>query len=223
MVSACFPPGSLECWYLSDRGCLYDQYSINILGVESLLSFSGIWHVLSLLAAAGVQRVLCDSLKRGLLKLEPGSFCHMCLSPGLIFFFFLYLFTQLNQSCEYNYTRVLCGPWLAASTSAGKLIEMQILGPSTQTLWIRISEGPVIHLIQPSQWLVYIRAENYCSVPGLMRLPYAWGTLALHIRSLRLTCQSSFSRKSFYTSHGQRKCVLSCWNVSTPELIHIQF
>lgn len=41
MLNACFPLGSLECWYMLGRGCLHKQSPIKTLGTEAPTSFPG--------------------------------------------------------------------------------------------------------------------------------------------------------------------------------------
>ena len=81
-----------------------DQPPGKTLGSESTMNLPVNFtaHMLSQLAAEGIQHVLCGSTRRGLRKLVPGFLQVSPQKPFAFADFTLHSFTGINQSHEYN-------------------------------------------------------------------------------------------------------------------------
>lgn len=105
MLKTCCPSGSLESWHLFSASCLHGDPPIKTLSAESLSSFptGSISHVLSWLAAGGINRILCDSSGRGPWKACGWFPLDLSHTPFPFAASACHLFAEINQSHGYNY------------------------------------------------------------------------------------------------------------------------
>ena len=131
MVHACFPPGSLEAGTCR-REIVYmtgTQSASWVLSLRELSWQTSVWHVLSQLAAAGIQHVLWDSTRGELLKLEPGSFQTATCAFSLGWFCFVSFHSNQSKMWVWLYVESCVVHGSAASASAGNLIKCKCSNP----------------------------------------------------------------------------------------------